>query len=268
MAKTRVLHFQLARLLRLLVTVSVAPLWAEITMLHDRGSFQDPFMYVPVASLPIAFSGMLASDIKRDECRSRSLFRPFAAWLAFLGIAGSLFHLIGIRRQMGGFYDWKFNVVTGPPFPAPPQVGLLGLIGLAASAPPSKGENQRLAKWIDAVNSAGYLLLATEAGYNHWKGNFFNPIMFVPLVLGPTGSLAHISSTLRPQNMRKPILPLSILASLVGLAGFGFHLWNISKRPGKWSLHNFFYGAPAAAPLQMTAYGLMGLLAAIYRSRK
>lgn len=68
-------------------------------------------------------------------------------------MAGTLFHLRGIGRQMGGFDNWRYNAVTGPPLPAPPQVALLGLASVVASAPAAgdRGaarDDFNLSRWI------------------------------------------------------------------------------------------------------------------------
>ena len=76
--------------------------------------------------------GRISGFIK-DERRSRDIFRPVAWWLTILGTVGTLFHVRGITRQMGGFHNWKYNVVAGPPFLAPMQMALFGLLGVAAS---------------------------------------------------------------------------------------------------------------------------------------
>src|SRR5687768_878076 len=128
----------LARLLRLGLTLAILPLWYEIAVLHYRGSFQSRFMWVPVLSLPAVMAGGVASGLKKEERRSRDLFRPFASLMTVIGTLGTFFHLRGIARQMGGFYNWKYNFVTGPPFPAPMQVALLGLLGTVVSRRMSK----------------------------------------------------------------------------------------------------------------------------------
>jgi hypothetical protein len=261
----------LARLLRLGLTLAIPALWYEISVLHYRGAFQSKFMWVPVLSLPAAIAGGVVSSLKRDERRSRDLFRPFAVLMTFLGTVGTFFHLRGIGRQMGGFYNWKYNVVTGPPFPAPMQVALLGLLGIVASQRISGNPFQsrhrddqniiRRARWI---NSLSYLLVGIEAGYYHWTGNFFNRLMYTPLVLSPIMSLVHLASLWRSRLAQALELPLSILTTFVGLVGFSFHVGNLLGRPGGLSWQNLFYGPPLMAPLQMTAYGALGALYALF----
>ena len=66
----------LARLLRLGVAGSIPPLWAEIALLHYRGSFQSRFMWIPVGGLPLVLVGGVAGGLISDERRSRAVFRP------------------------------------------------------------------------------------------------------------------------------------------------------------------------------------------------
>src|SRR5687767_8138227 len=76
----------LARLLRLLTAVSIPPLWAEIALLHYRGSFQSRFMWIPVLGLPVILAGHIASLLELNERRSRAVLRPFAALMAAMGV--------------------------------------------------------------------------------------------------------------------------------------------------------------------------------------
>jgi hypothetical protein len=254
----------LARLLRLLTTISIPPLWAEIAILHYRGSFQNKYMWVPVLSLPIIMAGGIASALNRNERRARSTFLPFALAMMVLGAVGTFFHLRGVKRQMGGFRNWKYNVMTGPPFPAPMQIMLTGALASAASMPSTDNETQRLARFVHLINIPSYVLFGLEAGWNHWMGGYYNKAMFVPVTLSPTMVVTEAASLSGSRTARRWQLALSAIATAAGLIGFGFHLWNISKRQSGWSWQSLFYGPPTVAPLQLTAQGIAGLLAAYY----
>jgi hypothetical protein len=257
----------LARLLRLGLVLMIPPLWSEIVVLHFRGSFQSRFMWLPVLGLPVVGAGATASVLVRDERRARAVFRPFAWLMTMVGTAGAIFHIRGIGRQMGGFTNWKYNVVTGPPFPAPMQVALFGALGVLASASPSKRETHHLIHWIRLVDAFSYLLLGIEAGYNHWIGGYFNPLMFVPLIVTPLMAVIHLAALFKSRAGRFLEPLLSLVAVVAGLIGFGFHVRNILRRGG-FSWQNLFYGPPVVAPLQMTAQGILGLLAAFFGGRR
>jgi hypothetical protein len=255
-----------ARSLGLLTVLSVPPLWSEIAILHYRGSFQSRYMWLPIITLPVIMAGGVISVLNPDERRSRHIFRPFALFMTVLGLMGTFFHLRGVRRQMGGFRNWKYNIMTGPPFPAPMQIMLTGLLATAASAAPARDETQRLVCLVHVINIASYLLFAVEAGWNHWIGEYFNKVMFVPIILSPILAVMHMAALKAPPTKRSWQLRLSAVAVVVGLIGFGFHIRNINRRQGGFSWQNFFYGPPVAAPLQLTALGIEGVLAAYYEN--
>lgn len=102
---------------------------AEAALLHFRGAFHDPFMYLPVTVPPLT-AVVLALALRHPRWR-----RPARAMLratATIGLAGLGFHALGIARNMGGFYNWSQNVLQGPPLPAPPSFTGVALAGLAA----------------------------------------------------------------------------------------------------------------------------------------
>lgn len=256
-------HFGLPRLVRLGVVASIPPLWAEIAVLHFRGSLHSRFMWVPILTLPaVLVAG--AMSFLAGERRSRAIFRPFAWLMTAVGVVGTVFHARGIGRQMGGYYNWRYNAITGPPLPAPPQVALLGLASAIASAPPASGETRGVVTWLRAMNAVSYVALAVEAGYNHWLGAYFNRVMFVPLILSPLLTVVHLAAIAGSALARRVEGPLSLVATLGGFVGFGFHIWNIGHRTGGFSWQNFFYGPPVVAPLQLTGQGVLGLLAALF----
>ena len=263
----------LARLLRLGLTMGIPPLWYELTLLHFRGAFQSRFMWVPVVSLPAVLAGGVASGLKKDEPRSRDTLRPFAWLMTIIGTFGTLFHLRGIARQMGGFYNWKYNAVTGPPFPAPIQVALFGLLGAVASRrvshnPLKKKSDEhsliRPARWINALS---YTLIGIEASYYHWTGSFFNRLMYIPVLLSPAMAFVQFAALWRSRLARRLELPLSIISTIVGLVGFSFHIRNLFSRPGRLTWQNLFYGPPLMAPLQLSAQGLLGTFLALFSDK-
>ncbi|MEJ7752890.1 MAG: hypothetical protein WKF46_08085 [Candidatus Limnocylindrales bacterium] len=264
----------LARLIRLGVLGAIPPAWFEIAVLHLRGSFQSRPMWTPLVALPIVALGGAITGFDRDEARSRARFRPLSGLLLLVGAIGTLFHVRGVGRQMGGFTNWRFNMETGPPFPAPAQLALFGAVGVLASGRPStwphsdREEDRRLVAGIRAANVAAYGLLAMEAGWEHRKGEFHNRAMFTPVTLGPALMAVHTAAAAGVRPARAVEGPLSALAVGAGLVGFGFHVRNVLRRRGGLSLQNLFYGPPTVAPLSLTGQGLLGVLAALFDRRR
>jgi hypothetical protein len=105
---------------------------AEAALLHFRGAFQHPAMWVPV-SVPPVTAAMLAGAAL-PGARPRRLTDALLKACTWLGVLGMGFHARGIARQMGGWRNWSQNVLAGPPLPAPPSFSALALAGRAALA--------------------------------------------------------------------------------------------------------------------------------------
>jgi hypothetical protein len=102
---------------------------AEAALLHFRGAFHDPFMFLPVTLPPMTAIAMALAAIKPDFTRwAKPILRATAA----MGVAGAGFHAYGVSRNMGGFYNWSQNLLNGPPLPAPPSFTGVALAGLGA----------------------------------------------------------------------------------------------------------------------------------------
>jgi len=101
----------------------------EAALLHFRGAFHDPFMWAPVTLPPIAAAALLR-DLADD--RPRQVTMMLLGATAALGLIGAGFHIYGVRRNMGGWYNWRQNVLAGPPIPAPPAFTGLALAGIGA----------------------------------------------------------------------------------------------------------------------------------------
>jgi hypothetical protein len=104
---------------------------AEAGLLHFRGAYHNPAMYLPVTVPPIA-SALLADTALGPRGVDRWFTRWWLRLTAALGFAGAGFHMFGVARNMGGWRNWTQNILNGPPIPAPPSFTGLALAGLAA----------------------------------------------------------------------------------------------------------------------------------------
>ncbi len=106
------------------------------------------------------------------------------------------------------------------------------------------------------------LSVLTDSAMEHYRGSFDNPAMYTPLVVSTLSLFAglHGGSDRKPARhaVRNSIYAG---AALTGIAGTGFHLYNITKRPGGWSWHNLFYAAPIGAPMALLLSGALGTVA-------
>ncbi len=102
---------------------------AEAGLLHFRGAFHDPFMYVPVTLPPVTAIVVALAAVKPELVQ---LAKRLLQITAVMGLAGAGFHAYGVSRNMGGFYNWRQNLLNGPPLPAPPSFSGVALAGLGA----------------------------------------------------------------------------------------------------------------------------------------
>jgi hypothetical protein len=108
-----------------LIAFSLMGTIAEAGLLHFRGAFQDPAMYLPVTIPPLAAISIGAAALSP---RATTVAEPLLKATALLGIAGPMFHAYGIHRNMGGWRNWSQMILQGPPLPAPPA-----FLGIAAA---------------------------------------------------------------------------------------------------------------------------------------
>jgi hypothetical protein len=127
----RVFGIPAGRALASLTALGLLATSAEAGLLHFRGAYHDPFMYLPVTVPPVA-AGLLGETALSRPRKPRRFTRWWLRLTAFMGLAGPCFHIFGVSRNMGGWKDWRQNVLNGPPIPAPPSFTGLALAGLAA----------------------------------------------------------------------------------------------------------------------------------------
>ena len=105
----------------------------EAGLLHFRGAFQNPFMWLPVSLPPVAAALTAKAAVEARRPRDARPLTRFWLWLTcVMGVAGVGFHAYGVSRAMGGWRNWSQNVIDGPPLPAPPSFSALAVAALAA----------------------------------------------------------------------------------------------------------------------------------------
>ncbi len=115
------------------------------------------------------------------------------------------------------------------------------------------------------LNRASALLAGAalaDSAVEHYRGSFHNKIMYLPLGIASQAVVASLHGTVdrdRAPDLRREASHW--LAVVNGVAGLGFHFYNIAKRPGGVSWINLFYAAPFGAPAALSLSGMLGLLA-------
>jgi hypothetical protein len=107
---------------------------AEAALLHFRGAYHHPAMWLPVTMPPLSAALLGAAALAPSRTGLRRAARAWLGLTALLGLAGTALHARGIARQMGGWRNWSQNLLAGPPLPAPPSFSALALAGAGALA--------------------------------------------------------------------------------------------------------------------------------------
>jgi hypothetical protein len=113
------------------------------------------------------------------------------------------------------------------------------------------------------LNGASALLATAalaDSATEHYRGSFHNTSMILPLAVAAQAlgtSLQGVGAA-RPSRIRHFGQTLAVVT---GVAGTGFHFYNIMKRPGGWSWLNLFYAAPLGAPFALSLAGMLGGIA-------
>lgn len=126
-----VLGFPAGRAVAAMAGAGILGTVGEVGLLHFRGAYHNPAMFLPVTVPPAAAVLLGWCAIRRDGA-PRRLTRWWLRATTLLGIAGVGFHAFGVARAMGGWRNWSQNLLNGPPLPAPPSFTGLSLAGLAA----------------------------------------------------------------------------------------------------------------------------------------
>jgi len=122
-------HFE--RLLSGLTGVGAMVTAVEIFFEHDRASFGNKNMYLPVALGPLGLAAGLAGVFNKTAAKTAL---PFVSMLITVnGVQGFLLHARGISQRPGGWKLARYNIEMGPPLFAPLLVTMVGGMGVCAA---------------------------------------------------------------------------------------------------------------------------------------
>jgi hypothetical protein len=120
------------------------------------------------------------------------------------------------------------------------------------------------------LNRGSALLAASvlmDSAVEHYRGSFATRAMYTPLLVSAlTLAFSAHGTTDRRPDVHRGRHGAAVAAAATGLAGTGFHIWSVLKRPGRLDWQNLFYGAPIGAPMAILLAGLLG--AAGYATRQ
>jgi len=124
-------HGRFERTLSGLTAAGAVVTAAEIWMEHDRASFGNTMMWLPVALGPVGAAAGIAGVFSRRMAKTAL---PLAsAAIVVNGLQGTYLHVRGIAQRPGGWRLARYNAEMGPPLFAPLLVTMVGGMGLLAA---------------------------------------------------------------------------------------------------------------------------------------
>lgn len=124
-------HGRFERMLAGVTAAGAVITGAEVFLAHDRASFGNKMMWIPVVLTPVVACAGVAGVVNR---RMAKQLLPFVSAAAVLnGMQGTYLHLRGISQRPGGWRLAMYNAEMGPPMFAPLLFSLVGGMGLVAA---------------------------------------------------------------------------------------------------------------------------------------
>lgn len=140
-------------------------------------------------------------------------------------------------------------------------------LGKGRALPPSPrvshADALRAARRLNGAAGTLALAVLLDSAVEHYRGSFRNPAMYTPLGVSALTLAASLHGVVdpRPSQRHRGRDGMALAAVATGLAGTGFHLFNVLRRPGGFVWQNLFYGAPLGAPMAILLAGLVGAAA-------
>ncbi|HEX3825482.1 MAG TPA: hypothetical protein VHV79_13570 [Mycobacteriales bacterium] len=129
-------HFE--RSLSGLTAIGAVVTAAEIYFEHDRASFGNRMMWLPVALGPVGLVSGVAGVISKRAAKTLLPITSLA--IVANGLQGTYLHARGIAARPGGFSLGRYNLEMGPPLLAPLLMTMVGGMGLLAAVLRREGE--------------------------------------------------------------------------------------------------------------------------------
>jgi hypothetical protein len=114
-----------------LTALGAAITGVEIWLEHDRASFSNRMMWLPVAVTPAITAAGIAGVFSKSA--AKTVLPAVSAIVLVNSLQGQYLHLRGIAQRPGGWKMARYNAEMGPPTFAPLLFGLVGGMGLLAS---------------------------------------------------------------------------------------------------------------------------------------
>jgi hypothetical protein len=245
--------------IELFVLFNFAGLVLDVFLAHSENAFRRGSEYIPLY-FSIAAAATLAVIVPLRR-RWPAVWRDvghLVGWTAvIIGLAGVILHL------NSGFFDERTirSLTYAAPFAAPLAYTGLGLLLIVNRL--VEPETIEWPQWILLLALGGFIGNFVFSLTDHAQNGFFNPLEWVPVI----SSAFAIGCLLVPFVMHVSLPYLwfaaAVLAvqALVGIMGFGLHVWADVRQPAPTLFERVLSGAPPMAPLLFPNLVLLALIA-------
>jgi hypothetical protein len=124
-------HGQFGRTLSVLTGAGSVITAAEIFFEHDKASFGNRLMWLPVALGPLGLASGVAGFVSPRA--AHTVLPITSAAIVANGLQGTYLHARGVAQKPGGWRNARYNLEMGPPLLAPLLMTMVGGMGLLAS---------------------------------------------------------------------------------------------------------------------------------------
>jgi hypothetical protein len=124
-------HGEFGRTLSILTGLGAVITAAEIFFEHDKASFGNRLMWLPVAIGPVGAAAGVAGFLSPRA--AHTALPVTSAAIVINGLQGTYLHARGVGQKPGGWRNARYNLEMGPPLLAPLLMTMVGGMGLVAS---------------------------------------------------------------------------------------------------------------------------------------
>lgn len=236
--------------------------------------------WIPIVCGPLFAMMLVISFINAKRKTQLALGLTTLALLGsmIVGLLGTYFHVLRAIRPLAASGD-RLSLgllVWGAPAFAPPTFVLVGVLGCVALAN-TDGQKQGGAygqvlirrlplskdKIYFALASLGVLIATVSSLFDHLRGGFENPWLWVPTLSGLLGMVTALVLAMVKQPHRGDLtIYTGVMGLLLGVGPLGllFHILHDLGPGGSITIERFLRGAPVLAPMVFANMALMGLI--------
>jgi hypothetical protein len=241
-------------LLEIFVAANLAVLAGDIVLAHSVNHFRHWAEYIPLYFSADAPLLLLVAILARWRWGGNDAWRDIGYLIGGLsvlvGLAGVVFHL-----QSSFFAERTMRSLTyAAPFAAPlayAGLGFLLILNRMVAARVEERPNPEWARWVILLATGGFFGNFILCLTDHATNGFFLKTEWIPVVSSALATGFLMVPVMQPVTRRYLDLCLAVLGvqALVGVLGFGLHLWMNYNTPGGSFFEKSVYGAPPMAPL-------------------